>query len=92
MTSLKLEEGEERMELEEHTVENNKVEEKRVEEKREEEKAQEGRMSPVDLRNLMGDVLNTLGRPLHCNQCCSPELDPAAFVYSLLFWIRIQQL
>ncbi len=57
MTTLKLEGGEERME----------VEGKREEEKREEgeEKAREGRISPAQLRDLMGDVLNTLGRPLH---------------------------
>ncbi len=68
MTTMKLEGGEERMEVEEKRGE--EKEEKREEEKREEEeekegKAREGRVSPAQLRDLMGDVLNTLGRPLH---------------------------
>ncbi len=62
MTTLKLEGGEERMEVEEKKREEEKEKE---EEEREEEKARDGRVSPAQLRDLMGDVLNTLGRPLH---------------------------
>ncbi len=72
MTTLKLEGGEERMEVEEKRGKEEKEEGKREEEKREEEKREEekekdreGRASPAQLRHLMGDVLNTLGRPLH---------------------------
>ncbi len=73
MTTLKLEGGEERMEVEEMREKEGKEEkaregkkrEKEKEEKAKEGKAREGRISPAQLRDLMGDVLNTLGRPLH---------------------------
>ncbi len=79
MMTLKMEGGEERME----------VEEKREEEKREEEKANEGRASPAQLRNLMGDVLNTLGRPLH--PCVKTKLRTYCSLLSFLVWgIRVQ--
>ncbi len=83
MTTLKLEGGEERMEVEE------KREEEEKREKEKEEKAMEGRISPAQLRHLMGDVLNTLGRPLHPH--VKTKLRTYCSLLSFLVWgIRVQ--